>query len=179
MWILVAAVLIPQEFATTAIVFVVALQNNFPIWAINLIWLCVTLLDMYAGYMLGKFTQEKLRGTRFFNWVERWIQKGRHALGTHGEKFSLALLGTVDFPYVNTFIGAWIGLPLNQALPLTLAGNFIWYLFLWGTVLGLSSFVSNPDIIILIIIVVGILSHFLIRFSRGKNGRTKDSSQGE
>lgn len=166
MWILVAAVLIPQEFATSAIVFILALQNNFPIWAINLIWLCTTSLDMYVGYMLGKFTQERLHGTRFFNWVERWIDKGKSMLGLHGEKMSLALLGAIDFPYVNAFIGAWIGLPFNMTFLLTLAGNFAWYLFLWGTVLGLSSFVSNPDIIILILIVAGILSHFLFKFSK-------------
>lgn len=165
-WLLVASVLVPQEFASTAIVFIIALQHNFPIWAINLIWLCVTSLDMYVGYMLGKFTQEKLQGTRFFNWVERWIKKGRAELGMHGEKLSLALLGIINFPYINTFIGAWIGLPLNMALILTLAGNFVWLLFLWGTVLGLSAFVSNPDIIILILVVAGILSHFLFKFSK-------------
>jgi hypothetical protein len=169
-WILVAAVLIPQEFASSAIVFIVALQNNFPIWAINLIWICTTSLDMYVGYKLGKFTQEKLQGTRFFNWTEKWVKKGRAELGTHGEKLSLSLLGVIDFPYVNTFIGAWIGLPLNMAFLLTLAGNFVWFLFLWGTVLGLSAFVSNPDIIILILLVAGILSHFLFKFSRSNKG---------
>ncbi|HUC31352.1 MAG TPA: hypothetical protein VMR99_01525 [Candidatus Paceibacterota bacterium] len=169
-WILVAAVLIPQEFASSAIVFVIALQNNFPIWAINLIWICATSLDMYVGYMLGKFTKEKFHDTRFFHWVERWINKGKAALGTHGEKFSLALLGIIDFPYVNAFIGAWIGLPFNMTFLLTLAGNFVWLLFLWGTVLGLSAFVSNSDIIILILVVVGILSHFLFKFSKANKG---------
>jgi len=170
MWLLIAGVLIPQEFASSAIVFIVALQNNFPIWAINLIWLCVTSLDMYVGYMLGKFTKEKFDDTRFFHWVERWIKKGDVALGPYGEKFSLALLGVVNFPFINTFIGAWIGLPFNMAFLLTLAGNFVWFLFLWGTVLGLSAFVSNPDIIILILLVVGILSHFLLRFSKASKG---------
>jgi hypothetical protein len=169
-WILVAGVLIPQEFASSAIVFIIALQNNFPIWAINVIWICVTSLDMYVGYKLGKFTKEKLQGTRFFNWAEKWIGKGKAALGTHGEKLSLALLGVIDFPYVNTFIGAWIGLPLNMTLLLTLAGNFIWFLFLWGTVLGLSALVSNPDIIILILLVAGLLSHFLFKFSKSNKG---------
>ncbi|MGD1003053.1 MAG: hypothetical protein ABR884_00560 [Minisyncoccia bacterium] len=173
MWLLVASVLVPQEFASSAIVFIIALQNNFPIWEIHLIWLSITSLDMYVGYMLGKFTQEKSHGTRFFNWVERWITRGRAELGPHGEKFSLALLGIINFPFVNTFIGAWIGLPLNMAFLLTLAGNFVWYLFLWGTVLGLSSFISNPDIIILILVVAGILSHFLFKFSKssGRSGK--------
>jgi hypothetical protein len=170
LWILVAAVLIPQEFASSAIVFIIALQNNFPIWAINLIWLGTTSLDMYVGYMLGKFTREKFHGTRFFHWVERWVERGRGVLGMHGEKLSLALLGVIDFPYVNTFIGAWIGLPFNMSFILTLAGNFIWFLFLWGTVLGLSAFVSNPDIIILILVVAGILSHFLFKFSKSNKG---------
>ena len=170
MWILVSAVLIPQEFASSAIVFIIALQNNFPIWAINLIWLSITSLDMYVGFMLGKFTQEKFNGTRFFHWVERWIKKGRNAIGIDGEKISLTLLGVINFPFVNTFIGAWIGLPLSTSFFLTLAGNFVWYLFLWGTVLGLSAFVSNPDIIILILLVVAILSHFLLRFSKSNKG---------
>jgi hypothetical protein len=172
MWLLVASVLIPQEFASSAIVFIIALQNNFPIWEIHLIWLGITSLDMYVGYMLGKFTQEKLQGTRFFNWVERWIARGRAELGPHGEKLSLALFGVIDFPFVNTFIGAWIGLPFNMAFLLTLAGNFVWYLFLWGTVLGLSSFISNPDIIILTLVVAGILSHFLLKLSKS-NGRSR------
>jgi hypothetical protein len=170
LWILVAGVLIPQEFASTAIVFVIALQNNFPIWEINAIWICVTLLDMYVGFTLGKFTREKLQGTRFFNWAERLIQKGRQHLGKHGEKMSLALFGIVDFPYVNAFIGAWLGLPRNMAILLTLAGNFIWFLFLWGTVLGLSSLISNTDIIILILVVVGGLSYCLFRFSNANKG---------
>jgi hypothetical protein len=144
MWLLIAGVLVPQEFASSAIVFIIALQNNFPIWEIHLIWLCITSLDMYVGYMLGKFTQEKFHGTRFFNWVERWVARGRAELGPHGEKLSLALL----------------------------AGNFAWYLFLWGTVLGLSSFISNPDIIILILVVAGILSHFLFKLSKS-NGRSE------
>lgn len=166
MWLLVAGVLIPQEFASSAIVFIVAMQNNFPIWAINLIWLCTTSLDMYVGYMLGKFTQEKFHGTRFFYWVERWIKKGKSQLGERGEELSLALLGTINFPFINTFIGAWIGMSFGAAFFLTLAGNFVWFLFLWGTVLGLSAFVSNPDIIILILLVAGILSHFLLKFSK-------------
>jgi membrane protein YqaA with SNARE-associated domain len=169
-WILVAAVLIPQEFASSAIVFVIALQNNFPIWAINLIWICTTVLDMYVGFMLGKFTQEKLQGTRFFRWAEHWIKRGRTELGLEGEKLSLALLGIVDFPYVNTFIGAWIGLPLGMASLLTFAGNFVWFLFLWGTVLGMSALISNPDLIILILLVAGILSHLLFRFSKANKG---------
>lgn len=170
MLLLVTSVLILQEFASSAIVFIIALQNNFPIWEINLVWICTTSLDMYVGYMLGKFIQEKLSGTRFFNWAERWIQRGRAELGPYGEKLSLALLGVIDFPYINAFIGAWIGLPFKTTFMLTLAGNFVWYLFLWGTVLGLSAFVSNPDIIILILIVAGILSHFLFKLSQSNKG---------
>jgi len=170
MWILISAVLIPQEFASSAIVFIIALQNNFPIWAINLIWICTTSLDMYVGFMVGRFTQEKLDKTRFFRWVERWVNKGKIVLGPYSERLSLALLGIVNFPFINTFLGAWIGLPFNMAFLLTLAGNFVWYLFLWGTVLGLSAFVSNPDIIILILLVAGILSHFLLKFSKVNKG---------
>jgi membrane protein YqaA with SNARE-associated domain len=168
MWILVTAVLIPQEFASTAVVFVLALQNHFPIWLINIIWISATGLDMYVGYTIGKFSHERLQGTRFFGWAEKWISKLKSRLGKHGEKFGIAILGIFDFPYLNTFIAAWIGLPMRDALVLTFIGNFFWYAFLWATVLGLSSFISNPDIIILILIVVGVFSHLLFRFSAPK-----------
>ena len=167
---LIIGTLIPQEFTSTAIVFVVALHNNFPIWAINVIWICATCFDMFVGYALGNYTKKKLAGTRFFNWVERLGGKLKTALGVHGEKLSLAFLGIIDFPYINAFLGAWIGLPAGTTFVLTLAGNFLWYLFLWGTVLGLSSLVSNPDILILILVVIGGLSYFLFRFSNTNKG---------
>jgi hypothetical protein len=170
LWLLIAAVLIPQEFTSSAILFVFALQQGFPIWAINVIWVCATLLDMYVGCSLGKFTKKKSEGTKLARWIERMAGKMKTLLGTHGEKLSLALLGIIDFPYVNAFLGAWIGLPMGTTMLLTFAGNFLWYLILWGTVLGLSSFISNPDIILLILLVVGILSHFLVRFSRANKG---------
>jgi hypothetical protein len=168
--LLVISVLIPQEFASSAIVFIIALQNNFPIWAINLTWICTTTLDMYLGYLLGKFTKEKLQGTRFFNWVEKWMKKGERRLGTRGKEISLALFGVIDFPYVNAFIGAWAGFPFKTTFLLTLSGNFLWLLFLWGTVLGLRAFISNPDIIFLILIVAGALSHFLFKLSKSNKG---------
>ncbi len=170
LWILVAGVLIPQEFASTAIVFVIALERNFPIWEINVLWICMTCFDMYVGYTLGSYIKRKLGGTRFFHWIEKLADKMKTLLGLHGEKLSLALLGIIDFPYLNAFLGAWIGLPLGMTFVLTLAGNFIWYLFLWGTVLGLSSFISNPDIIILILVVIGGLSYFLAKFSNTNKG---------
>jgi hypothetical protein len=168
--LLVAAVLIIQEFATSAYVFIMALQQNFPIWGIHLIWITTTLLDMYVGYAVGTFTKRRIRGTKLSDWIGRFIAGIKSSLGTHGEKFSLALLGIVDFPYVNAFLGAWIGLPLRTSILLTLAGNFIWYLVLWGTVLGLHAFVSDPDIILLILIGAGILSHFLFKLFRTNKG---------
>lgn len=168
--LIIAAVLIVQEFATSAYVFIIALQQNYPMWGIHLIWFATTLLDTYVGYVIGGFTRDRLRGTKLERWIEKGAARARAALGTHAEKFSLALLGVIDFPYVNGFLGAWIGLPLRTTILLTLAGNFVWYLVLWGTVLGISAFVSNPDIIILILLGVGILSHFLFRLFRANKG---------
>ncbi len=168
--LIIAAVLIVQEFATSAYVFIIALQQNYPMWGIHLIWIATTLFDTYAGYVIGKFTRARLRGSKLERWIEKGAAKMRAALGAHGEKFSLALLGVIDFPYVNGFLGAWIGLPPRTTVLLTLAGNFVWYLVLWGTVLGLTAFVSNPDIIILILVGVGILSHFLFRLFKANKG---------
>jgi membrane protein YqaA with SNARE-associated domain len=169
-WILIAAVFIPQEFASSAITLVIALQSNFPVWGIHLIWVCATFLDMYVGFMLGKFTQDRLQGTRIFRWTEKLAARTKRALGVRGEKFSFALLGVINFPCLNTFIAPWIGLPMNTALVLTFAGNFVWYVFLWATVLGLSAFISDPNMIILILVGIGILSYFFFKSSKASKG---------
>jgi membrane protein YqaA with SNARE-associated domain len=165
LWLLVVGVLIPQEFASTAIVFVIALENNYSLWLINLIWLCATSFDMYVGFSLGKLLKNHYQDRRFVQKIEGWVNSLKHALGKHGEKLSLALLGTINFPYLNAFFGAWLGMSMGMTFVLTLIGNIVWYLILLATVLGLSSFVSNPDIILLIIVAIGILSHFLFKFS--------------
>ena len=168
--ILIAAVLIVQEFASSAYVFILALQQNFPVWGIHAIWLATTLLDMYVGYAVGAFTRDRLRKTKLAERIGKTAAKMRTRLGPHGERFSLALLGIIDFPYINAFLGAWIGLPLGTTMLLTLAGNFVWYLVLWGAVLGIHTLVSDPDMIILILIGIGVLSHFLVKLFRANKG---------
>jgi membrane protein YqaA with SNARE-associated domain len=165
LWLLTIAALIVQEFATSALVLVAALQNNHSLWIINVIWLGTTTLDIYIGYRLGKFLHTHYQGSWLVKKTERWVQVLRHKLGKHGQKLSLALLGTINFPYLNAFFGAWLDMPMRLVFVLTFLGNLVWYLILLATVLGLSSFVSNPNIIILIIVAIGVLSHFLFKFA--------------
>ncbi len=169
LWLLIGAALILQESATTAIVLLLAYQNHLPFWPIHLIWIAAAMLDMYAGFTLGTLLKRRFREGAFFDRIERWVTKIKQTLGTHGEQFSLALLGIINFSYLNTFLAAWLGLPMNIALIVTLIGNFIWYILIWAAVLGLDTFVSNPNIILLIIVGLCILSHLLFKFS--KRGR--------
>lgn len=166
LWLLIIGVLIPQEFASSAIVLVIAIQNNYSLWFINLIWLCTTALDMYIGYKVGRLLKTRYQGSRIVTKIERWVHILQHKLGNHGQKLSLALLGTINFPYLNAFFGAWLDMPMGLVFVLTFLGNLIWYLVLLATVLGLSSFATNPDIIILIIVGIGVLSHFLFKFAQ-------------
>jgi membrane protein YqaA with SNARE-associated domain len=163
LWLLVAGVLIPQEFATTAAVLALATENNLPMWPIHIIWIIASFLDMYAGFALGAVLKKKLSGTGPGRRVDRWVDKFKRAVGEHGDKVSLALLGFIDFPYLNTFLAAWLGIPMRLAFILTLIGNFAWYMAVWAAVLGTAAFIKNPDIILVIVIGIGTLSHFFFK----------------
>jgi hypothetical protein len=143
-----------------AVVFALAIQYGFPLWPIHLIWIAATVIDTYIGFAVGAFLKKKFRGTEFLGWLEKYRKMWLRWTGKYGSALSLGLLGIIDFPYINGFLAAWLDLPMNLSVLLTLAGNFVWYILIWGTVLGISSIFSNPTVIILIIIFIGVLSSF-------------------
>ncbi|HVN26471.1 MAG TPA: hypothetical protein VMT99_02350 [Candidatus Paceibacterota bacterium] len=158
LWALIVATFIIQEFATTAIVLVTAMKAGFALWPIHIIWAVGTVIDMYVGYELGRLLKTRLKGKRAVAWIDRSAHKVEQWLGGHGTNVALLLLSIVDFPYLNAFIGAWLDVPLGMTMLFTFIGNFGWYLALWGTVLGLSAFIKNSSIILLVVIVIGVIS---------------------
>ncbi|HVM77009.1 MAG TPA: hypothetical protein VMU07_02560 [Candidatus Paceibacterota bacterium] len=174
-WTLITATLIVQEFATSALVLVLAVHSEIPLWPIHVIWAVTTLVDMYFGYQLGLLLKRKLKNNRWVGKIDRWSRDAVDALGDRGVGVALMLLAIVNFPYLNTFIAAWIDAPQNVSILFTTIGNFIWYLLLWGAVLGLTSFVENPSIILLVIVGIGALSHLSFKiFERAqKKNRRK------
>jgi membrane protein YqaA with SNARE-associated domain len=176
LWALITATFLIQEFATTALVLVVAQRSDIPLWPIHIIWAATTLADMYVGYLLGQLLKHKLNKNKFVQRIDGWVHKADESLGKYGTNLALMLLGIIDFPYINTFIGAWLDVPMNMAFLFTFIGNFIWYLLLWGTVLGLTSFISNPSIILFIIIAIGVFSQVGFQIvNRTKRARRRRS----
>ncbi len=175
-WALISATFFIQEFATTALVLVLAEHSNIPLWPIHIIWAVATIADMYVGYLLGSLLKKRLSKNKFVEKMDAWAEEFTQALGGYGANIALMFLGIINFPYLNTFIAAWLDVPLNLAILFTLIGNFIWYLLLWGTVLGLTSFIHNPSIILLIIIALGALGHFGLKAIERARERSKTTN---
>lgn len=169
LWALITATFIIQEFATTALVLVLAERSTINLWPIHIIWAATTIADMYVGYLLGSLLKKGLSKNKFVVRMDAWAEEISKALGDHGTAIALMFLGIINFPYLNAFIAAWLDMPMNMTFLFTFIGNFIWYLLLWGTVLGLTSFVRDPNIILLIIIAAGICAHIGMKiFDRAK-----------
>jgi membrane protein YqaA with SNARE-associated domain len=163
LWALITATFFIQEFATTALVLVLAEHSSIPLWPIHIVWAATTLADMYIGYLFGNLLKRRLSKNKFVEWIDKSARRAMKALGSHGANIGLMILGVVNFPYLNAFIGAWLDMPMNMTFLFTFIGNFAWYLLLWGTVLGLTSFIHNPSIILLIIVAIGIFAHFGVK----------------
>ncbi len=168
LWLLTIAVFIPQEFISAGAVLLLLRQANYPIWPLHLIWLGATFFDMYIGFSLGKLLQDKFKGSAFIARVDKWVETIRQELGKHGEKLSLVFLGMVNFPYLNTFLAAWLKLPMKTAFLVTFLGNLVWYLFLLTTVFGVSALVPDPKMVLVLLIVTGIASNIFFNYVRKK-----------
>ncbi len=178
LWALITATLIIQEFATSALALVLAEHSGVSLWPIHIIWAATTMFDMYVGYQLGALLKKHLEEYRFTKKIDRWIKRGSKGLGPRGTNIALMILGVINFPYLNAFIGAWLELPMNVTMLFTFIGNFVWYLLLWGTVLGVTSFIQNPSMILLVIVGIGVLSHFTFKIvERSQKKRRKSSRQ--
>jgi membrane protein YqaA with SNARE-associated domain len=159
---LIVAVLI-QESALITAVFVAAQQDHIAVWIIHLLWAAATVLDMYLGYWLGLFVKHHSRHTRFHAWTDQWAGHVRRFLGHHGEALWIGILAIADFPYVNTFIAAWIGIPRKTSFIATFLGNLVWYVLIWGAILGVRTLTINPYWAVPVIIGLGIAAHFITK----------------
>jgi hypothetical protein len=168
-WLILIITLIFQELATTGAALLAANTQHFNIWIIHVIWLIATLADIVLGFFLGKWTEKNFQNARIVRWAKRLAARIEHATGTTGIKISLALLGIVNYPYLNAFIASWLpNIKPRDVILATLVGDLIWYAFAWATVLGIASAGRNYELIFTIIAIAGIAGVIVGNFIKKK-----------
>jgi membrane protein YqaA with SNARE-associated domain len=168
LWLLLTATLLVQEGLSTTVLLLRAYQEHYPLIAIHLIWLVVTVLQIYIGYYLGRWIQKRFKGSKF----ELWLKKSAHSLekyiGTSGQALALILVAGVVSPAIAALGASWLEITFTSVLIFALIGDFIWYVSEWATVFGVTHFFGNPVIEIVVVIVGGIIFAIAVQFAKKK-----------
>lgn len=163
LWTFIILALFVQEPATTDAALFQARQHHLSLWLIHGIWVLATVIDIHLGYKFGQWIQQKFAGKKFTALSNRWADKVQNLIGRKGEQFALILLGIINFPYVNSFLGSWLKLNYKRIFVLLFIGDAIWYATEWGINLGLRRLIPNPHLALYIIVATGLLLGLLYK----------------
>ncbi len=166
-WLIIAAVIIQEPVSSDAAIFQIR-HLHLNLIEVNLVWLIATIADLTIGYWIGKFVQKKIAGTKFEKRILRIVTAIENFMGKKGEKFTLVLLGIINFPYANSFIASWFDIPLRQMFALLFIGDVLYWGIEWGINIGVRSFPINPHTALLVVLLVAFLFAVLSKFLLNK-----------
>lgn len=156
-WILITIALIIQEPASTDAAIFQARSLGLNLFIFNLIWVLGAVFDIWLGYRIGKWVQKRFSQTKFVAKSFVWATRLENFIGRRGEVFALVLLGIINFPYINSFIGSWLKIPFKKLFLYIFIGDVIYWGIEWAINIGVRSFVSNTQTALYIVVGLGLL----------------------
>ena len=164
LWLLITLTLFVQEPISTGAVLWSAYQLHYNFWIIHAIFAIATLIDIAAGYYLGKFVRRKLSQRNAIAKAEAKLEKFSAFLGRNGKIVTLIVYSPIIFPISGFFI-PWFDISLTDALVFIFIGEVLfWYIPEWLLVFGIRTFVTDPFTALYIIVVVSTLITFAIKY---------------
>ena len=168
LWLLIALVLTFQQGLTVIAVLVRAQQLHYSFWLISLVWLVVTSLQITIGYYLGKWVKVRFAGSKFENWLQKYVRKLEALIDQRGEKVALIFMAYLVLPFVPAFVAPWLGISFMSAFFFTLLGDLLWYAATWGYTLGAFQIISRVKEGLLIVIVLAFVIFLVSQFTKSK-----------
>lgn len=156
-WAFLIAALFFQESTSTNTALLLAWRAHFNMWIVNAIWLGATSFAVWGGFAIGSWTKRSLADTRFGALARRGATELARLIGERGERVAFIFLGIINFPWLNAFLAAWLGVRLADVFLSILIGSAFWYALVWTVNLGIRSFVPNFWFAIYTVIGVGLL----------------------
>lgn len=162
-WLFIIVSLFIQEPTSTDAAIFQVRHLHLNLFLVNFIWLIATIVDIWLGFAVGKLIQSKFQRTKFENWSFGWATRAENFIGKNGEKFSLILLGVINFPYVNSFLASWLKISFKTIFMLIFIGDAIYWVIAWGINIGVRNFVVDPHTALYVVIGSGLLFSILAK----------------
>lgn len=143
LWLLIIGALTLQEGLSTTVVLLEAVHNHYPLILIHLIWLVVTVAQIYLGYYIGKWIQTRYKYSKFERWLEKYARKLDDSVGKRGELLALLLASAIVSPAATALLASWLDISITRIVTFALLGDFLWYLSEWATVVGANALLTG------------------------------------
>ena len=160
-WLIIIGTLFVQEGLSVIVVLLKAYQEHYPLLLIHAIWLIDTLVQIWLGYVIGKWIQKKFADSRFELWMKKRAALLDDSIGKRGEAVALVLLSGIVSPGLTALLGSWLNISFRNIALFALLGDFIWYASEWVTVIGTSNLASlfrtSTLLILVAITAVGLI----------------------
>lgn len=168
LWLGVFGVLLVQEPASTAAIFLVSLRNGMNPWLVHLAWFFITAGKIMVGYAIGAAVHKVFPHSRLARWGKAVGGRFVRHVPKSVRGLAFGLVGALTFTWSPAFIAAWIEFPFWTMGIWLLVGNLLWYLLEWALVLGVGVTVNNLEIALALVFALGIGFAFLINAVRNK-----------
>ena len=168
LWLLLTVALVVQEGLSTTVLLLQAYQRHYPLYLIHILWLLLTILQIYAGYYLGKWIQKRFAGSKFESWMKKSTAKLEKMIGERGEAIALILISGIVSPAFAALGASWLEISFTKVLIFALIGDLLWYLSEWVTVIGAAHLFSDVKADSAIVIGTVLILLFMFKFHRKK-----------
>ena len=130
---------------------------------VHILFLVATIFDIGIGYWIGLILRKKTHTNK----VTISIQKISDRFSLSTKKYRrwtmLFLLGNFSFPYINSCIAGYLGMPFWESSFFIFLGDLVWYVSIWLVVLGVSSVIKNLPLAFLGVIIISVIIMVIIR----------------
>jgi membrane protein YqaA with SNARE-associated domain len=169
LWLLLAATLLVQEGIATTAIFFKAYQEHYSVIIITVLWLVLTVGQIYLAYYLGVWMKRRWANTKWEKRMESFSKQLEDSIGKYGERLALVLGSFIVSPAVTAFVAPWLDISFGNVLIFALIGDLGWYLSEWFTVVGTLHYLLKFKQGTFIVIAVGLVISIGMRLLRKKN----------
>jgi hypothetical protein len=174
LWLLLASVLLFQEPLSTTFVVLEVVRARDPIVFIHLLWVSLTISQIYLGYLLGALVQRRFAASKVEAWITEWTHKVDDLIGKKGEKVALVFFTILTLPFFSGFVASWLPISVWSILLFSVLGSSLWYLQVWIGVYGAGQFSSGLETTVISVLIIGTLVSIPFAVWRKRiNGRSE------
>ena len=162
-WLVAFIILLFQEVLSLNALIFETYQGIYTSWIIHLIFVVVTVFDIWVGFIIGRLVQKRYQSGKTFVFIRKWIDKFEVYAGKKGKRVALFVLGFVSYPYINAFIASWLDVSFAEAFVILFIADVLWYIAAWLVIIGVTTIIPNPSYAFLTIIIISLIVIFMSR----------------